>query len=704
MQERYTVISIRIIQVLAIFLLICQAPLNAQWIKTNGPYGGRVLSFTESDSYILAGTHSGGVYRSSDNGVTWIESNTGLTNKIVWSLATSGSYVFAGTSIGVCRSSDNGASWTMTSTGLPNEWVLALTVSGTDILAGTWGGVFMSTNFGESWLDMNEGLTEKSCYSITVSDTNIFAGTTRGVFRFSKKNGNWIPCGLDSRNVSSLLVSDTNLFAGTEAGVYRTSDMGATWTRVNTNLNYKCIYSLISFGGFIFAGDIDNGIFRTSNNGESWNALNDGITNTNINCISTAGSILFIGTNGGDGIYRSLNYGEGWIKSNTGLNNTYVNSLSVMPEGAGGNYIFAGTYDGVFRSDNDGEDWILVNNGLTDLSILSFGVSGKHLFAGTENGIFHSDNYGSSWTPVSTGLTTMEIRAIVAAVTRTGDTCIFAGTYGGGVFCSDNNASGEWQEVNSGLTLKHIYCLAVLDTNIFAGGAGISRSTDNGENWYPADSGLTYKSVLAFAILPGKDFIWAGTYGGGAFVSADNGKSWTRVNSGLPNYYFLWSFAISGTNIFGAINGVCLLEDINGSWKEVNTGLGHLGVRCLIISGSDLYGGTQGGGVWKRPLSDMITSVKSPSTNLPANLTLSQNYPNPFHSVTDICFSIPSASFVSLRIFNTLGREVATLVEDELPAGTYTKQWNAKNISSGIYFYRLQAGDRIETKRLLIAR
>lgn len=704
MNARSNVNSIRIIQVLVVVILIYQAPLNSQWIKTNGPYGGRVLSFTESDSYILAGTNSGGVYRSSDNGVTWIESNTGLTNKIVWSLATSGSYVFAGTSIGVFRSSDNGASWTMTTTGLPNEWARALTVSGTDILAATWGGVFISTNFGESWLDMNEGLTEKSCYSFTVSDTNIFAGTTHGVFRFSKKNSNWIPCGLDSRNVYSLLVSDINLFAGTEAGVYRTSDLGATWTRVNTNLNYNCIYSLISFGDYIFAGDIDNGIFRTSNNGESWNAFNDGITNTNINCIFSANSILFIGTEGGDGIYRSLTYGDDWTGSNTGLNNTYVNSMSVMPKGAGGNYIFAGTYDGVFRSDNDGEDWILVNNGLTDLKILSLAVSGKHLYAGTSNGIFHSINYGSSWTPVSIGLTTMEVRALAAAVTRTGDTSIFAGTYGGGVFRSDNNASGEWEVVNSGLTLEHVLCLAVLDTNIFAGGAGICRSTDNGENWYPADSGLTYKSVLAFAISPGKDFIWAGTYGGGAFVSADNGKSWTRVNSGLPNYYFFWSFAISGTNIFGAINGVCLLEDINGSWKEVNTGLGHMGVRCLIISGTDLYGGIQGGGVWKRPLSDMITSAESLSTNLLANPTLSQNYPNPFSSVTDICFSIPSASFVSLKIFNTLGQVVATLVENELPAGTYTKQWNANNVSSGIYFCRLRAGDRIETKRLLIAK
>jgi hypothetical protein len=81
---------------------------------------------------------------------------------------------------------------------------------------------------------------------------------------------------------------------------------------------------------------------------------------------------------------------------------------------------------------------------------------------------------------------------------------------------------------------------------------------------------------------------------------------------------------------------------------------------------------------------------------------LSQNYPNPFNPSTIISFTLPSKSFVSLKVIDVLGRAVATLVSDEMPAGNYSRQWNAANMSSGIYFYRVQAGkqtDRIRTVR-----
>ncbi len=104
-----------------------------------------------------------------------------------------------------------------------------------------------------------------------------------------------------------------------------------------------------------------------------------------------------------------------------------------------------------------------------------------------------------------------------------------------------------------------------------------------------------------------------------------------------------------------------------------------------------------------------ICSVSSNASARP-ELQLFQNYPNPFNPSTSISFSIPSRSFVSLKVFDLLGREVATLVNEQKPAGTYTQKWNAANVSSGIYFYRLvanaipsgQAGTFTETKKLLL--
>jgi hypothetical protein len=87
---------------------------------------------------------------------------------------------------------------------------------------------------------------------------------------------------------------------------------------------------------------------------------------------------------------------------------------------------------------------------------------------------------------------------------------------------------------------------------------------------------------------------------------------------------------------------------------------------------------------------------------IPAGIVLQQCYPNPFNPSTNISFSLPTRSFVALKVFDLLGREVAILVSEEISAGSYSKQWNAANMSSGIYFYRLQVGSFIETKKLVL--
>ncbi|MDP1759858.1 MAG: T9SS type A sorting domain-containing protein [Candidatus Woesebacteria bacterium] len=97
-------------------------------------------------------------------------------------------------------------------------------------------------------------------------------------------------------------------------------------------------------------------------------------------------------------------------------------------------------------------------------------------------------------------------------------------------------------------------------------------------------------------------------------------------------------------------------------------------------------------------------SVERLSIDLPTHFSLDQNYPNPFNPTTTISFSLPSKSFVSLKVFDDLGREVSTVLSEVLSAGNYTRQWNASDLTSGIYFYRLQAGSFTETKKLVLLR
>jgi len=97
----------------------------------------------------------------------------------------------------------------------------------------------------------------------------------------------------------------------------------------------------------------------------------------------------------------------------------------------------------------------------------------------------------------------------------------------------------------------------------------------------------------------------------------------------------------------------------------------------------------------------ILTSVKN-LAELPNSFSLGQNYPNPFNPTTTISFSLPSRSFVSLKVFDVLGREMATIVSEELPAGSYTRQWNEGRSASGVYYYQMNAGQFTETRKMIL--
>lgn len=101
---------------------------------------------------------------------------------------------------------------------------------------------------------------------------------------------------------------------------------------------------------------------------------------------------------------------------------------------------------------------------------------------------------------------------------------------------------------------------------------------------------------------------------------------------------------------------------------------------------------------------DSTTSVNQNFINTPIQYELFQNYPNPFNPNTKITYSIPYSSFVSLKVYNILGKEIATLVNEEKTVGKYEVNFNAKNLSSGVYFYRIEAGKFLDTKKFILLR
>jgi ligand-binding sensor domain-containing protein len=695
----------------SILLIVCLSGiLKAQWIQTNGPYGGNVTCFAVSGSNIFAGTNIGGVYRSTDNGDHWSSVHSDMGDESYWTyqvqaLTVLGSNIFAGTSHGVFRSPDNGTNWTEVNSGIINTNTSALISSGSDLFYANDDSVFYSTNNGDNWTVFRSGNPSYALYCLAAVDTNIFAGTPDGVYRFSKNAPSWTAVydGLSGWNVYCLLVSGSNLFAGTEGGVSRSTDQGEHWTPVNTNLNYSYIYALAASGGYIYAADNYNGVFRTGNNGGSWTEVNTGLSNLHLNTLGVMDTYIFAGANGGDCIFRSTNDGANWTNSNVGVSNTIINCLVALPNESGGTDLFAGSYDGVFRSSDDGANWTQVNSGLTNDNVYTLATSGQQLFAGTYDGVFHSANHGTSWEKITSGLTDTTVYAITAAVKQTGDTCIFAGVYRKGVYRSDNNGSADWVEVNSGLSTKNINFLTVSDTNLFTGGSDILRCNVDSAKWTRSDSGIT-AHVYTIAASQNGAYLFAGTYSMGAYLSTNNGAYWSHIWSGLPGYPTIRSFAVSGTNTLAAVEeyGVYLTTNNGTRWTEANTGLAHPNVYTLLISGTTLYAGTHGGGVSKRPLAEMITSVDNQIDEIPNVYHLSQNYPNPFNPTTNFEFQIPNFGFVSLKVFDVLGREIASLVNEAKQPGTYTVQWDASDQPSGMYFYRLQAGSFLQTRKLLL--
>jgi hypothetical protein len=161
-----------------------------------------------------------------------------------------------------------------------------------------------------------------------------------------------------------------------------------------------------------------------------------------------------------------------------------------------------------------------------------------------------------------------------------------------------------------------------------------------------------------------------------------------------------------GTNLFAVgMAGVFLITQNDTNWTVVHIGLGSWLTDAISALATDkmyLFAGTTDGVVWRRSLSEMVTEVAEKFIQIPTRCFLGQNYPNPFNPLTAISFSIPLRSFLSLKIFDLGGREVATIVSEELSAGNHTRQWNAVGMPSGVYFYRIQAGSFTETKKLVL--
>ncbi len=124
-------------------------------------------------------------------------------------------------------------------------------------------------------------------------------------------------------------------------------------------------------------------------------------------------------------------------------------------------------------------------------------------------------------------------------------------------------------------------------------------------------------------------------------------------------------------------------------------------ITNLYVYKDTIYAATVSN-LYKRPLSEMVTAVHQDAPNVPADFSLLQNYPNPFNPSTTISYDLSVKSLVTLKIYDILGREVETLVDQKQDPGKYGVRFDASRLSSGVYFYRLVAGNYVATRKMAV--
>jgi hypothetical protein len=174
----------------------------------------------------------------------------------------------------------------------------------------------------------------------------------------------------------------------------------------------------------------------------------------------------------------------------------------------------------------------------------------------------------------------------------------------------------------------------------------------------------------------------------------------------LSNQY-IYSLAESGNNLFAAgDSGIYMTTNSGAIWLNKNQGFGFVPYIISLLTTNDyIFAGTNGQSVWKRSLSD-ITGINQTSSAIPTSFFLYQNYPNPFNPSTNLGCGISKLEFVSLKIYDLLGKEVAVLVNERLAPRSYNYQFSTVNyqLPSGVYFYRLTVGEFTDTKRMLLVK
>lgn len=314
-----------------------------------------------------------------------------------------------------------------------------------------------------------------------------------------------------------------------------------------------------------------------------------------------------------------------------------------------------------------------------------------------------------------------------------------------GTVLKTTNGGQTWS-VNNPHPTTTFNCLSFtdIDNGWIGGFAGnVFRTTNGGQNWQPqSEVNFTIAGIKFTDVLNGT----AVGAGGKVFKTTNGGFNWNTVNSNTMLDLNAVDFITTDTGVCVGLNGLVLVSEFGGFvWTQKTTGIsdalngvsfcGNSKNICAVGNNGRIIRTTNGGETWIQQFAstsnalyavDFVNSftgyasglagtilktgtggginVKKISTNIPDKFKLEQNYPNPFNPNTIIKFALNKFANISLTVFDIAGREIKRIIAENLGPGEYEINFNAKNLSSGIYFYNLTAGNYSETKRMIISK
>jgi len=384
------------------------------------------------------------------------------------------------------------------------------------------------------------------------------------------------------------------------------------------------------------------------------------------------------------------------------------------------NTIFIAFGNKVYRSLNKAESWSEIGNQIPSGSTPhSFFVSPADTniwlvaIQSSPDKVYRTTNYGQSWTEVMSRNFSNYGQPLEM---DQNDPHVFYFAPDNGGFWKSTDDGATWNEISNNFSFRSPCDIIVMhdSSNVIfiadgvtgSGQAKIFKSVNGGVNWTDVHTANSSEIPSMSNTIFDKSIIWATEWSGSrVYKSTDFGDTWAQNHT---TGFSGWGSDICREDpnliITGSWGSAATMSLDGGvTWTNISAGLnGHGG--GILIPDRGYMVCHQGSNVYK--LNVVYTVLTSVSENIistvPVDFNLSQNYPNPFNPSTKINYNLPKSDNVSIKIYNELGKEVSTLVSGFKTAGTYEITFDGANLSSGIYFYKLQTTGFTATKKMLL--